>query len=74
MVYFLLTVFWTTNWKWLVHMSLPLNNNANLNQFHELLQKASQPDAFKSLVALVRPRIRVGKKKSHIRSEPSQPD
>lgn len=62
MVYFLLTVFWTTNWKWLVHMSLPLNNNTNLNQLHELLQKASQPDAFKSLVALVRPRIRVGKK------------
>ncbi|MDG1888713.1 MAG: hypothetical protein P8J85_15990, partial [Alphaproteobacteria bacterium] len=43
-------------------MSLPLNNNADLNQFHELLKKASQPAAFESLVALVRPRVRVGKK------------
>ena len=43
-------------------MSLPLNNNADLNQLHELLKKASQPAAFESLVALVRPRVRVGKK------------
>ena len=43
-------------------MSLPLNNNADLDQYHELLKKASQPAAFESLVALVRPRVRVGKK------------
>ena len=40
-------------------MSLPLNG---LNRSRELLQKAGQPASFESLLTLVRPRIRIGKK------------